>query len=185
MLAGGYGELMETGTPPSSGSGGGAIEIGASGHVTISASILVGGGTGTNAIGLGRFGGGGGGGGILTDGESVSISGQLGAGGGIGGEAGYASAGGGGGGGQVAIFAGADGLDLTGAMDVSGGVGGPGRGETCRISGCPATAASAVESSSISGARSNWPAPSPMTAGRGAVAGARICPTASPAPTAR
>jgi hypothetical protein len=108
------------------GGGGGAVELVALRHVTVSGAILASGGGGGGAFGLGGTGGGGGGGGgnILIKGDSVSISGSVSAGGGTGGFAGVAGAGGGGGGGQVQIAAGPGGFVFTGEIDAFGGSGG-------------------------------------------------------------
>ncbi len=83
-------------------SGGGAVEIGATGQLTVSGSILA---NGENGYFYGA--GGGSGGAIFLHGSTVNISGNLAANGGIGSSASsgltWAASGGNGGGGRVAI----------------------------------------------------------------------------------
>jgi hypothetical protein len=126
LLGGGGG-----GSPPLNhwgGGGGGAVEIGAIGRISISGSILAGGGTGLGSGAPVGAGGGGAGGSIFVHGSEVVLSGVLSAPGGAGGPS-FGGAGGGGGGGggggTVLIAAGPGGVsDLGALIDVSGGPGG-------------------------------------------------------------
>jgi len=117
-----------------SGGGGGAIEIGAVGPLTISGNVIANGGTPFPSPTTGG-GGGGSGGGILLHADSVRLTGSLSAVGGAGGSSssfpgpgGFPiGAGGGGGGGRVTILSGPGGFVASGAtIDVAGGAGGAG-----------------------------------------------------------
>ena len=125
-----------TGVNLPGGGGGGAIELGAFGNISVNGSVLANGGSASSFY-AGGGGGGGAGGGILLHGEGVTLSGLLSAIGGNGGSGGSDGrnyphsvaewgSGGNGGGGQVVIDPGAGGFSgsLTTSINVSGGAGG-------------------------------------------------------------
>jgi hypothetical protein len=130
QLQGGSGGGASSG---GSGGGGGAIEIGAVGSLTISGGISANGGSPFHVVSATGGGGGGSGGGIFLHADSVLLTGTVSAVGGDGepadripGPGGYfIEAGGGGGGGEVAILSGmGDFTESSGAViDVAGGAG--------------------------------------------------------------
>lgn len=103
--SGGSASLFDNGNfIPYGGAGGGGVEIGALGTITVtsSGSILADGSVGYLG-GSGAGGGGGGGGGILVHATNIAQNGKLSANGGDGGKPGTRGGGGGGGGGQIVL----------------------------------------------------------------------------------